>query len=104
MRRKIIGMLLGIVGWLAVPLASLHAATIDETINQVNAYEASGEIRDAQLADSLRHMLSDAKYYGNAGDTASRDNYLEAFRDTVNANSGDLITAAAATTLVGMAQ
>lgn len=102
--RKIIWMLLGIAGWLVVPLTNLHAATLDETISQVNAYEASGEIRDAQLADSLLHMLTDARYYGNAGDTVSRANYLEAFRDTVNANSGDLITAGAAATLVTMAQ
>jgi FIMAH domain-containing protein len=86
-----------------LPLGVLHAATIDQIMQQVSAYRTSGDIRDGDLAASLLRILGDAKFYGSAGDTAARNNYLEAFRDTVSANSGDLVSSGAATTLIGMA-
>lgn len=95
--------MVGMVGILATPFRAAEAATIDEVINQVNTYTTSGEINDAGLADALLHILWDAKHYEGLGDTVSKNNYLEAFKVAVS-NSGDLMTAAAASTLVGMAQ
>ena len=91
-----------VLGLTILPLSNSRAASLDEIINQLNTYKASGEIRDSDLASSLLLMLSDAKREQTAGDTASRNNFLESFKDTVGANSGDLITSGAAATLLGL--
>jgi hypothetical protein len=90
------------LGCLAGLPGTIDAASIDEIVTQVNAYKASGEIRDADLASSLGHILIDAKYRESAGDLSARNDFLESFKDTVTSNNGDLITSAAATKLLGM--
>jgi hypothetical protein len=91
-----------VLGLMILPLSISRAASIDEIIHQLNTYKASGEIRDSDLASSLLLILSDAKREQTAGDTASKNNLLESFKDTVSANSGDLITSTAASKLLGM--
>ncbi|HSA59483.1 MAG TPA: hypothetical protein VLJ37_07340 [bacterium] len=93
-------LLLGASGIL-LPPRNAEAATLAEILQQIDADRAAGEIKDANLADALHHMIYDAQF--RSGDAAAQDDILEAFKDTVSSNSGDLITAAAATRLLGMA-
>jgi hypothetical protein len=102
MKRKWMAMVLG-VGLLGVPLTA-QAVDVDAVKAQLTVYRTSGDVNDAELATGLTHILNDAKYWQSIGDTPSLNNYLEAFRITVDANSGTTITSAAASVLVQMAQ
>jgi hypothetical protein len=107
MKEKLLVKILGVImvlGAYLIPMTNLEAATIAELKTQVTVYQTSGEISTASLGDTLMHLLNDAGYYESVGDTASRDHYMESFRDTVTEYSGIGITPAAASLLLTMAQ
>jgi 2',3'-cyclic-nucleotide 2'-phosphodiesterase (5'-nucleotidase family) len=74
------------------------------TVDDVKALYASGAIDNAGVKNSLLAKLDGIKAAFDAGDTTMAVNQLNAFVNSVKAQSGKHITAAAATTLIADAQ
>jgi beta propeller repeat protein len=78
--------------------------TVGSASNDVRAFFASGDIKNAGLENALLSQLAAAAAKRAAGDCAGAAAIYEAFIATVNAQSGKGITAAAASALVADAR
>lgn len=104
-KRLIIGLLTSVIisSLTLAPHGGVYASgTISEIITKVESYKYSGEIWDSDLADSLAMILGNAKTAKLLGDEAKEDEYINAFRNTIDATSGLLISVSAATALIDM--